>query len=160
MSFFPASGQGPFILQPGEGKILNVPGGQLSTLKVRGEDTGGAYTVLQVTSPPAGGPPLHCHHREDEALYVLAGEYEVQCGTHTVRATPGALIFAPRDIPHAFRNVSTGPSQILVIASPAGIEKFFEEVSALAQGGPPDITRVREIAATYDIDLLLSEGTS
>jgi len=140
--------------------VLNVPGGQRSTVKVRGEDTGGAYTVLQVASPPAGGPPLHCHHREDEALYVLEGEYEVQCGDRTVRATAGAFIFAPRGIPHAFRNVSAGPSQILIIASPAGIEKFFEDVSALAQGGPPDIATVQAIAARYDIDLMLPEGTS
>src|SRR5262249_40884335 len=55
MSFFPTGDHVPLILQPGEGRVLNVPGGQLSTLKVRGEDTGGAYTVLQVASPPAGG---------------------------------------------------------------------------------------------------------
>jgi len=84
----------------------------------------------------------------------------VQCGAHTVRATPGAFIFAPRNIPHTFRNVSTRPGQILVIASPAGIEKFFEEVSALAQGGPPDIAQVKAIAAKYDIDLMVPEEPS
>ena len=58
---------------------------------------------------------MHTHHKEDEALYVLEGEYEIQCGDQTVRAKPGSFVFAPRDIPHNLTNVSTGPSTVLGI---------------------------------------------
>jgi uncharacterized cupin superfamily protein len=38
-------------------------------------------------------PLLHTHHKEDEALYVLEGEYEIPCGDQTVRAKPGSFVF-------------------------------------------------------------------
>jgi uncharacterized cupin superfamily protein len=62
--------------------------GELLTIKVAGEDTDGAYTIVQNVSPPSGGPPLHLHHREDEAFYVLEGEYEIQSGDDRINATP------------------------------------------------------------------------
>jgi quercetin dioxygenase-like cupin family protein len=158
MSFLPTGDKSPIVLQPDEGKLLDVLG-EIITIKVAGEDTGGVYTVLQEVSPPQGGPPLHLHHREDEAFYVLEGEYEVQCGENKIRAVPGSFILAPREIPHAFRNIGSGPSKVLVIATPAGIEKFFEELSELAKQGPPDIEKVKEIAERYEIELMLHGGS-
>jgi mannose-6-phosphate isomerase-like protein (cupin superfamily) len=38
-------------------------------------------------------PPLHVHHREDEAFYVLEGELTPRCGDRTFRAT---VFFLPR----------------------------------------------------------------
>ena len=156
MSFLPTGDKSPIVLQPDEGKLLDVLG-EIITIKVAGEDTDGVYTVLQEVSPPQGGPPLHLHHREDEAFYVLEGEYEVQCGENKIRAVPGSFILAPREIPHTFRNIGSGPCKVLVIATPAGIEKFFEELSQLAKQGPPDIERVKEIAGRYEIELMLHE---
>jgi quercetin dioxygenase-like cupin family protein len=158
MSFLPTGDKSPIVLQPDEGKLLDVLG-EIITIKVAGEDTGGVYTVLQEVSPPQGGPPLHLHHREDEAFYVLEGEYEVQCGENKIRAVPGSFILAPREIPHTFRNIGSGPSKVLVIATPAGIEKFFEELSELAKQGPPDIEKVKEIAERYEIELMLHGGS-
>jgi len=158
MSFFPTGDRLPIVLQPDEGKLLDVLG-EIITVKVAGEDTGGEYTILHEVSPPQGGPPLHLHHREDEAFYVLEGEYEVRCGENKIRATPGSFILAPREIPHTFRNIGSGPSKVLVIATPAGIEKFFEELSELAKQGPPDIEKVKEIAERYEIELMLHEGS-
>ena len=71
MSFFPTGDRLPIVLQPDEGKLLDVLG-EIITVKVAGEDTGEEYTILHEVSPPQGGPPLHLHHREDEAFYVLA----------------------------------------------------------------------------------------
>jgi hypothetical protein len=44
--------------------------------------------------PLDGGPE---HHQEDEAMYILKGEYEIQCGDQVIRATPGVFVFLPRD---------------------------------------------------------------
>ena len=77
MSFFSAGETVPRVLGPDEGTVLEVLG-ELITIKAAGQDTGGAYTVIQEASPPQGGPPLHLHHWEDEAFYVLEGEYEIQ----------------------------------------------------------------------------------
>jgi quercetin dioxygenase-like cupin family protein len=156
MSFF-NTGKLPFILNSEEGKVLNVLG-DLITVKLSGEQTNGEYAILEGVSPPQGGPPLHIHHREDEAFYVLEGECEVICGNEKFRVTPGSFVFAPRDIPHTFRKVSAGPSKVLIIVSPAGIEKFFEELSQLPQDGPPDIEKVIEIARRYEIEFVLQQN--
>jgi quercetin dioxygenase-like cupin family protein len=157
MSFLPTPDKLPIVLQPDDGKVLDVLGDTV-TIKVTGEDTDGIYTLVQTVSPPQGGPPLHLHHREDEAFYVLEGEFEVQCGENKIRAVPGSFVLAPREIPHTFRNINSGLSKILIIVTPAGIEKFFEELSELAQQGLPDIEKVKEIAHRYEIELMLHEG--
>jgi quercetin dioxygenase-like cupin family protein len=148
MSFFRANQ--PVVLAPGEGTHLNVLG-DLIALLVSGKQTNDAFTVLSETSPPGGGTPLHTHHKEDEALYVLEGEYEIQCGDQTVRAGPKSFVFAPREIPHKLTNVSTGPSTVLGIVSPAGFEGFWEEVSQLPS--PPDIDKIMAIAKTYGLEI-------
>jgi mannose-6-phosphate isomerase-like protein (cupin superfamily) len=157
MSFLPTGDKLPILLRPDEGKVLDVLG-EVLTIKVAGEDTDGAYTIIQEVSPPSGGPPLHLHHREDEAFYVLEGEYEVHCGDERISATPGTFVFAPRKIPHTFRNVSPGRGKVLAIVTPAGIEKFFEELSEAANQGPLDLGRVRAIAERYEIELMVHEG--
>lgn len=154
MSFLPTGNKLPIILKPDQGTVLEVLG-ELLTIKAAGQDTGGAYAVIQEASPPAGGPPLHLHHREDEAFYVLEGEYEIQYGNEKIQATTGSFIFAPREIQHTFRNVSAGPGKVLIIVTPAGIEKFFEELHELAKPGPPDLGRVKELAARYEIELMV-----
>jgi mannose-6-phosphate isomerase-like protein (cupin superfamily) len=156
MSFLPTGDKLPILLRPDEGKVLDVLG-EVLTIKAAGEDTDGACTIIQQVSPPSGGPPLHLHHREDEAFYVLEGEYEFHCGDDRIRATPGTFVFAPRKIPHTFRNVSTGPSKVFVIVTPAGIEKFFEELSEAGKHAPLDLGRVRGIAERYEIELLVRE---
>jgi mannose-6-phosphate isomerase-like protein (cupin superfamily) len=156
MSFLPTGDKLPIFLQPDEGKVLDVLG-EILTIKVAGEQTDGAYTIIQEVSPPSGGPPLHLHHREDEAFYVLEGEYEIQCGDGRINAMPGMFVFAPRKIPHTFRNVSAGHAKVLAVVTPAGIEKFFEELSEVAKQGPLDLGRVKEIAERYEIELMLHE---
>jgi quercetin dioxygenase-like cupin family protein len=147
-SFFRANQ--PVVLGLGEGTHLDVLG-DLITLLVSGKQTNGAFTVLSETSPPGGGTPLHTHHKEDEALYVLEGEYEIQYGNQKVRAGPGSFVCAPREIPHKLTNVSTGPSTVLGIVSPAGFEGFWEEVSQLAP--PPDIDKIMAIAQKYELEI-------
>lgn len=36
-------------------------------------DTGGHLGVVHIVAPPGHEPPLHVHHDEDEAYFVLAG---------------------------------------------------------------------------------------
>jgi quercetin dioxygenase-like cupin family protein len=148
MSFFGAGR--PVILAPDEGIRLDVLG-EAITLLISGRQTGGAFNVLSETSPPGGGTPLHTHRKEDEALYVLDGEYEIQCGDRTIRAGRGSFVFAPRGIPHKLTNVSAGPSTVLGIAAPAGFEGFFEEVSRLAP--PPGIDEIKAIAKKYAVEI-------
>jgi mannose-6-phosphate isomerase-like protein (cupin superfamily) len=140
----------PVVVSPGEGTHLDVLG-EVITMLVSGKETNGAFTVLAERTRPGGGTPLHTHHNEDEALYVLEGEYDVRCGDKTVRAGPGSFVFAPREIPHKFTNAGTTAAAILVVVSPAGLENFFEEVNALPP--PPDIQAVGSLATKYKLEI-------
>lgn len=89
---------------PDEGKSLWVVG-ELITLKLVGEDTKGAFTLLEEITLPQGGPPPHLHRREDETFYVIEGKLEFMVGDRTVPATAGSVLYGPRDILHGFKNV-------------------------------------------------------
>src|ERR1043166_6126129 len=125
------------ILQPDEGSHFNVMGATM-TYKVTADDTAGAYSLAVETTPPHSGLPLHTHHREDEAMYVLEGEYEIQCGEQIIRATPGVFVFLPRDTPNGYRNIGNTPGKFLFITSPAGFEQLIAETSALTANEQPD----------------------
>src|SRR5919107_2795957 len=114
-------------LTEGEGRMLWVVD-ELMTFKASGEDTGGAYSLTDSVVPRGGGPPPHIHHREDEDFWVLEGELEVMVGETTFKAGVGSFVHLPKDIPHAYETVSTGPARVLTLMVPGGAEKFFEAV--------------------------------
>ncbi len=43
------------------------------TIKALAADTGGAYSLFEVLTPPAGGCPPHAQRYEEETVYVLDG---------------------------------------------------------------------------------------
>ena len=67
----PASPTAPKLVKYDEGETVWVWAGVLMTVKIRSEDTGGAYSMFEDWLPPSAGPPLHTHTREHEAMYVL-----------------------------------------------------------------------------------------
>ena len=107
--------------------------------KVTAKETLGAYSFSVGVRQPGGGVEPHRHSREDESFYVLEGQFEFRIGERGERvilADPGSFVFAPRGIPHAFKNVGTTPGKFLVVVSPAGLEKFFDERTALGKEIP------------------------
>jgi quercetin dioxygenase-like cupin family protein len=134
-------------LAPDEGRMLWVVG-ELLTLKLVGSDTDGAFALIEEVTPPQGGPHPHMHTREDQTFYVLEGELEFVVGGRALLATAGSVVYGPRGIPHAFRNVGTTPSRIAVYITPAGFEGMFEEFGepvtdpSSPPEGPPDIERL------------------
>ncbi len=143
----------PTILQPNEGKKLRIFGGVEFLVKVSSQDSGGAFTLLDNTNPAGTYLPPHVHSREDETFYILEGEYEFHCGDQIVRAGPGATVYLPRGIPHAFKFLSSTPGRMLVLATPGGFEQCMEELSALPDD-PPDMPRVFQVCARYGIEFL------
>ncbi|MEV6673551.1 cupin domain-containing protein [Streptomyces sp. NPDC051162] len=101
---------------------------------LRGTDTGGLFSLMEFTTPPGGGPPLHLHDNEDETFYVTSGLYEFQLGDTVHTAGPGTVLYGPRGTGHGFRNISDGPGTMLCYVTPGGAETMFEELAEL-QGG-------------------------
>ncbi len=145
----------------GKGSAYWGPGDQLRFL-VTGEETGGAIFIAEGLVLPGGGPPPHIHSREDESFYLLEGTLTVQVGDKTLQALPGDFVFLPRGIAHTFRNTGQENARMLVTATPAGLEKYFEETFDPAVEGsvPPLLTealikRAMVAAPHYGLELLL-----
>ena len=91
--------------------------------KVSGKDTGGAMCVLEVNNT---GWPRHVNRDQDEWIYVVDGEVELEIGKKRVHLGTRESMFIPRNIEHAWAAVSAS-AKILNTYQPAGkIEEFFQ----------------------------------
>ena len=123
-----------FVVPPGGGTRLRAPVGGPVLIKAGTETTGGTFALLEVTWPPLEGPPLHVHAREDEMWWVLEGDWRFRMDNETHRVRPGSFAFVPRGVTHSFQNVGQTPARILVMFTPSGMDRFFEQQSELAPG--------------------------
>jgi quercetin dioxygenase-like cupin family protein len=135
------------VLGAGEGKTILVLGNPY-TYKATKEETGGAYALIENTVI-SDGPPPHIHETEEEAFYLLEGELKILLGDRTFTAKPGDFVLVPRGIVHTFSRAGTESAKMLVIISPAGFEKFFEEIA-----GPPDLEKVMALAPKYNLKIV------
>lgn len=63
--------------------------GDSTTVKLTAAQTNGALGVLETVVDPGGGAMPHAHGREEEAFYVISGDFDFINGDQTVRALPG-----------------------------------------------------------------------
>jgi len=137
--------------------------GSLMTFLATGEDTHGQFALIEAVARKGNVPPPHIHHREDEIFYVLEGEIVVSVGDRTIKGTPGTMVFLPRDVAHSF-TIESEQSRMLILLTPAGLERWFKEFSVPAQAMtlPPadgqaygQVQRMLEAAPRYGIEFVL-----
>ncbi len=129
------TGRTPFVLRKGEGQSVWSLGGRF-TMKVAEADAGGRFALVEALAFRATEPPLHIHHKEDEAWYVLDGHMTFYVGDAVLEADAGSFVFAPSGIAHTF-TVDVEPTRVLVLASPAGFERFASELGQPATSDKP-----------------------
>jgi mannose-6-phosphate isomerase-like protein (cupin superfamily) len=85
----------------------------------------GTSLVIAEWADPAGGhdppcyiAPLHVHHEDDEAWYVLEGALRVRLGDRDVEVPAGGAAMAPRGTPHTFWNPNPGATRYLLVMTP------------------------------------------
>ncbi|CUR55375.1 putative Cupin 2, conserved barrel domain protein [metagenome] len=84
--------------------------------------------VALVTQPPGVATPLHRHHHEAEAFYVVEGRLSYRAGEETYELYDGCFIHLPRGVPHAFRIRGDRPARLLALTAPAGLLTLYDEV--------------------------------
>ena len=142
------------VLGHGEGWLLQSGPGRDLIFKVTGEDTGGAFDYFIVETAPKGGPPLHVHHKQEETIHVLKGQYKIQIGDELFECQEGGFAYLPSKVPHTFVNLTDEPGEIIVVYTPVGGHKFYEEFGPIARSGPPDPKVMGPLFEKYDMTLL------
>jgi mannose-6-phosphate isomerase-like protein (cupin superfamily) len=105
---------------------IGVAGGTYTVL-LKGSDTAGRYTLIDMHVPPGAGPPPHRHDFE-EMFTVLEGEVQITFRGEAVMARAGETVNVPANAPHSFRNTAAVPARLLCMCTPPGQEEFFMEV--------------------------------
>ena len=129
---------------------------QTITLLASAGETHGVLGAIEVASPGGAAPPLHVHHREDEAFYILEGDYSIFVGDDVISGRPGTWVWGPRDVARGYQ-VHSPVGRHLSLTVPGGFEAFFEEVEHFARPStdPRDaLGDLRAVAAGYGVELL------
>ncbi len=147
-----------FKIPAGEGRLhghmkLKGVNSNILDVKISGSDTSGDLAIFEQTSLSQGrGTPLHLHKYQDEIFHVLEGSYKFQVGEDYFELTVGDTIFLPRQIPHAWTQVSAR-GKMTVTLQPAGkLENFFLAMSALDYEPAP--AEIAKIFADNDMEVV------
>jgi DNA-binding transcriptional MerR regulator len=94
--------------------------------KVSGKDTGGAMCILEVNNT---GWPRHVNRDQDEWIYVVEGEVELELGNKRFHLGTRDSMFIPRNVAHVW-TAAIAPTRIINTYQPAGeMEKFFQALA-------------------------------
>jgi mannose-6-phosphate isomerase-like protein (cupin superfamily) len=141
------------VVRPGNGKS-----GFLGSIGVRfminGSTSDERFSLVEhPMGPRALAAPLHRHHREDEYSFVLEGRMGALLGDAVLEAGPGDLVFKPRNQWHTFWNAGDEPCRILEIISPAGFERFFNELVDLGGVAGAGQQGLADLCARYELEM-------
>lgn len=129
------------------GQMIRLGSNSVS-LHVRAEDTGGAYSVMEMVSAESEvAPPAH-RHAFAETFYVLEGVLGGKVEGQPFEAPAGTSVHVPGGLAHAWWRAGSEPVRMLIICAPGGFERFFEELAeatADLPAGPPDMEQLRPI---------------
>lgn len=137
------------------GEHYKMKGVTLNTLdiKISSTDTDGDLAVFEQSGlTPNGGPPLHIHPNQDEWFYVIEGEYLFQVGEDKYKMNAGDTIFLPRNVQHAFIQL-TEKGKMIVSYLPAGkMESFFKVTDKWTS--PPTKEEIVKVFQDHDMQVV------
>src|SRR3954465_5668855 len=90
--------------------------------------------------------PLHIHHADDEAWYVLEGTLGFRLGDDEIEAQAGSAVLARRETPHTYWNAGDIPARYLLVLTP-NIARLLEEIHEPGAD-------IQAIFARYDSEIL------
>jgi mannose-6-phosphate isomerase-like protein (cupin superfamily) len=127
---------------PLAGSLLGLPTGDF--VVAEWEDPGGS------PDPPRYIAPLHLHHHDDEAWYVLEGSLCVLSGDSVILANAGCGVFVPKGTPHTYWNPLKERTRYLLIMT-ANIHQLISAIHATTERTPD---KMKELFGRYDSELL------
>lgn len=123
---------------------------ELFIARLAGEvlEAAGASIVVAEWNDPGGGrvppmyiAPLHVHHHDDEAWYVLDGTLAVRLGDEDVEVTAGGVVVAPHGTRHTYWNPRPEPCRYLLVMTPQ-IKRLIDAIHAMQERSPEAMAAV------------------
>jgi quercetin dioxygenase-like cupin family protein len=145
----------PFVIKNGKSRFnesTKIGGKSPNDIKVSSKDTQGNLTVFEYTGHVKGGPPLHVHPNQDEIFYIIDGKYKFQVGEEIYFLEQGDTIFLPRNIKHAFAQLTDIGKMIYFFQSSGKMEDYFRELGKL--NGPPSPQIGAKLFSDHDMKVV------
>lgn len=133
-------------LKSGEPEVLTYDAGTVRFLASTA-DTGGAWSLVELTEMPGYKTRIHRHNYTDETYYVLEGVFTAKIADKTYELSPGSYIVIPRGTPHAQGNLGKVPVKVLLTMTPGGFENSFRDRAELIKtikSNDPNFIKMRE----------------
>jgi len=119
-----------------EKTIYNTEGNYSATFLKTGNETKGAYELVQVELEPHGGNEWHYHKSFTEEFTVVEGQVKIGHNGSEIVIGKGQSALAHRDDMHFFLNARGEKSVLLVKITPAsGLEKTLRVAYGLINDG-------------------------
>lgn len=137
---------------PGSGSPVALPSLKDGKLAPDGSKLVLAEWTMPGRSPgePEWMAPLHLHHDDDEAWYVLEGRLRVRIGTEDHEVPAGGAIIGPHGVPHTFGNAGAEPARYVIVMS----DRTSALLDELHSGRQFDREQLRDLYAEYSCELL------
>ena len=125
----------PLVAPPLAGSVIGSIGGDFVIAEWR--DPGGP------PGPPRWIAPLHLHHNDDEAWYVLEGTLCVRVGEQIVEARAGSAVLVPRGTAHTYWNPGPEAARYLLVMT-SNVYSLIQDIHAMAERTPAALKAVFE----------------
>ena len=143
----------PFIVQPGEGRLLDL-GNFEAVVLADASATSGAFTCSRRRANPPGSARRCTCIETSEAFYVLEGTYLMHVEERQDLCVPGSFVYVPPNVVHTFVVVSEELGKKLNLFSPAAMVGFFEELAEAEANGTATPERLSEISERNDMGIV------
>ncbi len=151
----PKTAKSALARERGESKTVSL-GPNKVTFILSGGESGGKFSIteFEAAPPPAPGAPKHTHLKEDEMMYVLEGDFQLELRDRKLPAPAGSFVHVPKGMEHTIVNAGESPARLLIILSPPGFERYWLEMSTLLEStnGKPSPSLVLAMQKKYNMD--------
>ena len=149
---------GAYLYQPKEGELRWL--GETSTyFLATGEQTGGAFCLVDEHASRGESVPLHRHRDDMESFYVLEGEITLFLGEQSgVRAPAGSFAHIPGGTIHGFR-VESKEARYLILTTPRHGQFYRAITLASRPGGLPPLdsvegSQIKQASRDYGVEFV------
>ena len=138
------------LLAPNQGEKTKITGFD-AVYRTALKTTGNLLDYFELKVPPKKGAPWHIHHKNDESLHVIKGEFIFHIGNKEYKAPKGTFLFLPKGVAHKFTNIGTTDGVMIGTFTPAGTFSFFDKLTKLS---PDDFEEIQAYSRKYGHEVL------